>query len=70
MKELTLVGILGVHIYTSIRVQAWIRHSSKFTSRQKKKHIFLIWVLPFIWSNILKTYIHPQLSNVDKKEEK
>lgn len=67
MKEVTLVGILCVHIYTSIRVQMWIRHSSKFTPRQKRIHTFLVWILPFIWNTVLKTSIQPQLPNANKK---
>lgn len=68
MQKLTLLGILCVHIYSSLRVQAWIKHSSKFSPRQKKINTLLVWVLPFIWNTVLNTSFKTNLMKRKKNK--
>jgi len=62
---------LIIHSFYSIRISIKIIQSKEINKFQKKAHIILTWLIPFIWGNIVKNLIKKrEFKTITKKDRK
>ena len=62
---------LIIHSFYSIRISIKIIQSKEINKFQKKAHIVLTWLIPFIWGNIVKNLIKKrEFKTITKKDRK
>ena len=62
---------LIIHSIYSIRITIKIIQSKEINKFQKKAHVILTWLIPFIWGNIVKKLIKKrQFKTITKKDRK
>ena len=62
---------LIIHLFYSIRITIKILQSKEINKFQKKAHIILTWLFPFIWGNIVKKLIKKKkFKTITKKDRK
>jgi hypothetical protein len=62
---------LIIHLFYSIRITIKILQSKEINKFQKKAHIILTWLIPFIWGNIVKNLIKKKkFKTITKKDRK
>ena len=62
---------LIIHSIYSIRITIKIIQSKEINKFQKKAHVVLTWLIPFIWGNIVKNLIKKrEFKTITKKDRK
>ena len=62
---------LIIHTLYSISITKKIIQSKEINKFQKKAHVILTWLIPFIWGNIVKKLIKKrQFKTITKKDRK
>ena len=63
MTELILysliAGLVIFYLIYTIRYTILFKKSSFFTGLRKAFHLIMIWIFPFVWILILKSYLNP-----------
>ena len=69
--EYYLKIFLIIHSLYSILITKKIIQSKEINKFQKKAHVILTWLIPFIWGNIVKKLIKKrQFKTITKKDRK
>jgi len=67
LKYILLIILFCTHILYTLRVQKKINSTILLNKRQKKLNSIMIWLIPFIWYQLIKGFIHPNPEIMTKK---
>ena len=59
LKNILLVILVLIYLYYTFRIQLKINSNILLSKKQKVLNSILIWIIPFIWYNLVKDLITP-----------
>lgn len=68
--ELTIAGILTIHLLLAWRTHYFITNLNKLTERQKSDQLLLNWSIPIIWSMVVRLKFKKKKIDVMTKDKR
>jgi hypothetical protein len=68
--ELTIAGILTIHLLLAWRTHYFITNLNKLTERQKSDQLLLNWSIPIIWSMVVRLRFKKKKIDVMTKDKR
>ena len=65
-KYILLIILGGIHLIYTIRIQRKVSASILLNRKQKILNTVMIWLIPYIWYQLIKNLIHPNYEIMTK----